>query len=137
MTIRGIIWAVLLVVAGIIGAGVSLYGVYSAWGVDFRQDTLLSCLFCGLPLLCFPVLILVRPQNRSTFLLSLMALTYLGAYSALNWRTCSELGYCQSLLDTVMQTLSTNVVLAFFTVVILNLIAILVDDHSTLRQSRS
>jgi len=137
MTLRAIIWVVLLSLAGIISAGVSLYGAYSALGIDFRQDSLLSGLYCGLPLLCFPVFLLVRPQNRSTFLLSLMALTYLGAYSALNWRTCSELGYCQSLLETVMQTLSTNVVLAFFTVVILNLIAILVDDHSTLRQSGS
>lgn len=136
MTIRGIIWAVLLVVAGVISAGVTLYGIYSALGVDLRQDTLLGCFYCGLPLLCFPVFILVRPQNRATFVLSLMALTYLGAYSALNWRTCSELGYCQSLLDTVMRTLNTDVVLAFFGVVILNLIAILVDDHSTLRQAR-
>jgi hypothetical protein len=135
MTIRGIIWALLLALAAVLSAGVSLYGVYSAWGVDFRQDTLLCCLFCALPTLCLPVLILIRPQNRATFLLSLMALTYLGAYSALNWRTCSELGYCQSLLDTVMQTLNTDVVLAFFAVVILNLIAILVDDHSTLRQA--
>lgn len=137
MTVRGIIWAVLLVVAGVISAGVSLYGVYSAWGMDFRQDTFFTCLFCGLPLLCFPIFILVRPQNRSTFLLSLMAVVYLACYSALNWRTCSELGYCQSLLDTIMQTLSTNAVLAFFAVVILNLIAILVDDHSTFRQLRS
>lgn len=131
MTIRGIIWAVLFFVSGVISAGVSLYGVYSAWGMDFRQDTILSCLFCGLPLLCFPVLILVRPQSRSTFLLALMAIVYLGSYSALDWRTCSELGYCQSLLDTIMRTLSTNAVLAFFVVVILSLIAILVDDHSS------
>jgi len=58
-----------------------------------------------------------------------MALTFLGAYAALNWRTCSELGYCESVITTVMQTLSTNMVLAFFGVVILNLIALLVDDH--------
>jgi len=31
----------------------------------------------------------------------------------------------------VMQTLSTNTVLGFFAVVILSLIAMLVDDHST------
>lgn len=137
MTIRGIIWAVLLVTAGVISAGVTLYGIYSALGVDLRQDTLLSCFYCGLPLLCFPVFILVRPQNRSTFLLSLMALSYLGAYSALNWRTCSELGYCQSMLATITQTLSTNVVLAFFAVVILELIALLLDDRSSFWQTRS
>ena len=137
MTIRGIIWAVLLAVAAVISIGVSLYGAYSAIRVDLRVDTLLSCLYCGLPLLCFPVLALVRPPNRSTFLLSLMAITYVGAYSALNWRTCSELGDCENMLATVMMTLSTNSVLAFFAVVILELIAILVDDRSTVWQTRS
>jgi hypothetical protein len=82
-------------------------------------------------------LVLVRPPNRSAFLLSLMALTYLGAYSALNWRTCSELGYCQGLIETIMMTLSTNIVLAFFAVVILQLIGLLVDDRSSIWRTKS
>ena len=131
MTIRGIIWAVLLCIAGIISIGVSIHGAWSALSIDLRADTLLSCVYCGLQILCFPVLLLVRPQSRSAIALSLMALTYLGAYSVLNWRTCSELGYCESIIATVMQTLSTNTVLGFFAVVILSLIAMLVDDHST------
>jgi hypothetical protein len=65
-----------------------------------------------------------------------MALTYLGAYSALNWRTCSELGYCQSLIATIFQTLSTNIVLGFFAVVILTLLAQLADDQSALWRGR-
>jgi len=133
MTIRGIIWAVLLCVAGIISAGVSILGVWSVLAVDLKQDTVLSCVYCVLPILCLPVFILVRPQNRSALLLSLMALTYLGTYSILNWRTCSELGYCESVMTTVMQTLNTNSVLGFFAVVILSLIALLVDDHSSHR----
>ena len=36
-------------------------------------------------------------------------------------------------MATVMQTLSTNTVLGFFAVVILSLIAMLIDDHSTYR----
>lgn len=133
MTIRGIIWAVLLCIAGVISAIVSVHGVWSLLALDLRQDTILSCVYCVMPILSFPVLLLVRPQSRSAILLSLMALTYVGAYSTLNWRTCSELGYCESVVATVMQTLSTNMVLAFFTVVILSLIAMLVDDHSTHR----
>ena len=129
MTIRGIIWAVLLAIAAVLAAGVSVHGVWSAMSIDLRQDTVLSVVYCAMPVLCFPVFFLVRPASRSTFLLSLMALTFLGAYSTLNWRTCSELGYCDSVIATVMQTLSTNMVLAFFAVVILNLIALLVDDH--------
>jgi len=133
MTIRGIIWAVLLCVAGILSAGVSILGVWSVLAVDLKQDTVLSCVYCVLPILCLPVFILVRPQNRSALLLSLMALTYLGTYSILNWRTCSELGYCESVMTTVMQTLNTSSVLGFFAVVILSLIALLVDDHSSHR----
>lgn len=132
MTIRGILWAVLLSLAGVLSAGVTLYGIARSLGMDLRQDTLLSSLYCVLPVLCFPVFLLVRPRHRAAVLLSLMALTYLGAYSALNWRTCSELGYCESITATVMQTLSTNIVLAFFAVVILSLLAQLVDDRSSL-----
>ena len=133
MTIRGIIWVVLLTLAGILSAGVSVYGVVASIRMDVRQDTLLSCLYCGLPALCFPVFLLVRPPRRAAVVLSLMALTYLGAYSALNWRTCSELGYCDSLMATVMLTLSTNAVLAYFAVVILSLLAHLIDDQSSLK----
>jgi hypothetical protein len=132
MNIRGLAWAVLLAFAGILSVGVTLYGLYTAIRIDLRQDTALSLLYCALPVLCFPVFLLVRPPSRSAFVLSLMALTYLGAYSALNWRTCSELGYCEAVTATVMQTLSTNIVLAFFAVVILTLVAQLVDDRSTL-----
>ena len=132
MKIRGIAWAVLLAFAGVLSAGVSLYGIYSAIRIDLRQDTALTFLYCALPVLCFPVFLLVRPASRSAFVLSLMALSYLGAYSALNWRTCSELGYCEGVTVTVMQTLSTNIVLAFFAVVILTLVAQLVDDRSSL-----
>lgn len=129
MTIRGITWAVLLAVAGLLSVGVSVHGVWSAMSIDLQQDTVLSLVYCAMPVLCFPVLFLVRPASRSTFLLSLMALTFLGAYSALNWRTCSEMEYCESVITTVGQTLSTNMVLAYFAVVILNLIGLLVDDH--------
>ena len=129
MTIRGIIWAVLLAFAAVLSAGVSIHGVWSAMSIDLRQDTALSLVYCAMPILCFPVLLLVRPLSRSTFVLSLMALTFLGAFSVLNWRTCSELGYCESVICTVMQTINADIVLAYFGVVILNLIAVLVDDH--------
>lgn len=129
MTVRGIIWAVLLAVAAVVSLGVSVHGVWNAMSIDFRQDTVLTSVYCAMPILCFPVFFLVRPASRSTFLLSLMALTFLGSYSVLNWRTCSELGYCESIMATTMQTLSTDMVLGFFAVVILNLIALLVDDH--------
>lgn len=132
MPIRPIIWAVLLSIAAVLSIGVSIHGVWSLLSIDLKQDTVLSCVYCALPILCFPVFVLVRPAGRSAILLSLMALTFLGTYSVLNWRTCSELGYCESIVETVMQTLSTNMVLAYFGVVILGLIAHLIDDRSAL-----
>jgi hypothetical protein len=136
MTIRGILWMIFLALAGILSAAVTLDGFGRCLGVDLRQDTLLSCLYCGLPILCFPVFLLVRPPRRAAVVLSLMALTFLGAYTTLNWRTCSELGYCQSVVETLFQTLSTNIVLAFFAVVILCLLAQLADDQSSLWRGR-
>lgn len=129
MTIRGIIWSVLIAVSAVVSAGVSVHGIWSAMSIDLRQDTALSVVYCAMPILCFPVLLLLRPLSRSTFVLSLMALSFVAVFSMLNWRTCSELGYCESAMATVMQTINADVVLAYFGVVILNLIALLVDDH--------
>ena len=137
MTIRGIIWVVLLAAGATLSAIVTLRGVWALMATDLNQDTLLTLVYCGTAMLCFPVFFLVRPQRRSAILLSLMALTYLGAYTALNWRTCAELGYCESLSVTIMQTLSTNVVLAFFAVVILSLSALLVDDRTSIWNTRA
>lgn len=131
---RGMIWVVLLALAGVLSAWVSFFGIVAAIQIDFRPDTLLALLYCGMPALCLPVLLFIRPPRRAAFLLSLMALTYLGAFSVLSWRTCSELDYCQGVLATVMQTLSTNRVLAYFGVVILSLLAQLADDQSSLWQ---
>ena len=128
MTIRGIIWSVLIAVSAVVSAGVSVRGVWSALSIDMRQDTALTIVYCAMPILCFPVLLILRPLSRSTFVLSLMALTFVGAYSVLNWRTCSELGYCESVIATVMQTINTDFALAYFGVVILNLVALLIDD---------
>lgn len=128
MTIRGIIWSVLIAVSAVVSAGVSVRGVWSALSIDMRQDTALTIVYCAMPILCFPVLLILRPLSRSTFALSLMALTFVGTYSVLNWRTCSELGYCESVIATVMQTINTDFALAYFGVVILNLVALLIDD---------
>ena len=70
MTIRGIIWALLLAVSAVISAGVSIPGVWSMMSIDFRQDTALSVVYCVMPILCFPVLVLLRPLSRSTFALN-------------------------------------------------------------------
>src|SRR5579872_1699558 len=101
MTIRGIIWALLLCLAGIVSAWVSIHGVWSFLSIDLQQDTAISVIYCAVQVLCFPVFLVARPVSRAAFVLSLMALVYLAAYSSLNWRTCSELGYCMSPIGTV------------------------------------
>ena len=67
MTIRGIIWAVLLALPDPQRRRtlrrVSVHGVWSAMSIDLRQDTVLSCVYCAMPVLCFPVFLLVRPAQ--------------------------------------------------------------------------
>ena len=108
-------------------------GAYSAYSVDFRQNSVLTSLYCLLPVLSFPVFLFVRRPLRSATLLAIMAAVYLPVYSMLDWRTCSALGYCGTVASTVLETLRTPTVLAFFGVAILSFAAMLVDSHPTTR----
>ena len=135
MTIRGTVWSALMTLAGILSAGVTLYGVYSAIAIDFRQDTILTGLYCLLPFLSFPVFLLVRPADRSAFILAALAVGYVCAFTALNWRTCAELGYCGSIVSTLIETLTTRMVLAYFGVAIFRYAAEKVDDQTTGRST--
>ncbi len=92
---------------------------------------MLTTVYCILPALCFPTFILVRRARRAAPLLAIGALCFLAAYSALNWRTCAELGYCGSIATTVLVTLKTRIVLAFFAVPIIVWIAQSVDDRKS------
>jgi hypothetical protein len=131
MKIRDAAWLAAMTLAGILSAAVTLYGMYSANSVDFRQNTVLTSLFCLLPILSFPVFLLVRPARRSTAMLAMLAIAYLAVYSRLDWRTCAELGYCGSVASTVLETLRTRPVLEYFGVAIFSFAALLVDDRTT------
>jgi hypothetical protein len=124
-----------MTLAGILSAWVTLYGVYSASRIDFRQNPILTGLYCFLPLLSFPVFLLVRPAERSAIVLATFALGYVGVYSALSWRTCSELGYCGSVASTVIEIVCTRVALAYIAVAVLRFVAQLVDDQKTGRSA--
>ena len=127
MTIRGTMWLVLMTAAGLVCACVTLYGVYLTSVVDFRANTVLVSLYCLLPILCFPVFLLVRPARRSAALLVILAVVYLMVYSALDRRPCSELGYCGSIASTVFATFRTNSVLGYFTGCILSFLGLRVE----------
>src|SRR6516164_1353519 len=107
MTIRSAIWMILMVVGSLISTGVTLNGIYQVYAIDLRQGPLLAGAYCLLPILCFPVFLLVRPAGRAAFLLLILACGFLAVCSTLNWRTCSELGYCVSVTSTVLQTMKT------------------------------
>jgi len=131
MKILGAGGLALSTLAGVLSAAVTLYGMYSAYSVDFRMNAVLTSLYCLLPILSFPVFLLVRQPRRSSVLLAILAIAYLAVYSMLNWRTCSELGYCGSVISTVLETLSTFPVLACFGAAIFSFAALLVDRRAT------
>jgi hypothetical protein len=131
MTIQSIVRRTLIVVAGVLSAGITLHGIYAAIAIDLRHDPVITGIYCLLPTLCFPVFLLVRPPRRTGMLLFVFACAFWAAYSALNWRTCSELGYCGSIASTVLQTMRTPLVLAFFSVVVILFIAAAVDRDSS------
>jgi hypothetical protein len=104
---------------------VSAYGVYLFEGADFRRDTLEMGLYCGLPFLSFPVFLLSFWSLRwSVAMHWILAAGYLAVYSALDWRTCAEMGYCHGVMQTVLQTLATRPVGGVFAVAVLNLAAL-------------
>src|SRR5258708_3712098 len=130
MTVRGIAWGALMALDGIASASVTLYGVYSACAVDLHQSPILIGLYCLFAILCFPIFLLIRPARWSAALLVVFACGYLIVYSALSWRTCAELGYCGSVLDTVVEILKTWTVLAYFGAAILRSVAAVAEDHN-------
>ena len=127
MTTRSAAWLILMTVAGILSAAVTLYGVYSALIVDFRADTVLVAFYCFLAILAFPVFMLVRPPRRSAVLLFVLAICYLVVFSVLNRRSCTELGYCGSVVSTLWQTFWTHSVLAYFAAAALSFAALMTD----------
>ena len=128
MRVRGIAWLALMAIAGILSAGVTIYGTASAIGVDFRQNPVLTSLYCLLPFIAFPVFILVKSARASAALMAIFACGYLIVFSALSRRTCSELGYCASIPATVMDVLKTHTVLAYFAAAVLRVVAFCMGD---------
>jgi glucan phosphoethanolaminetransferase (alkaline phosphatase superfamily) len=122
-------------IRAIVGIGsllLSLYALYVYSGLNLRQDPVPLSLYCLLPLLSFPVYLLGVWRLRASVVAHwASAVIYLAAYSALDWRVCSELGYCQSLLATVLETTTARPVEAMFAVATLNLIALLLRGQSS------
>lgn len=106
--------AVLVLLAALFCCAVTLFGVRAAGVIDFRFNTALSILYCALPLLSLPVLLLAQAFRRVLPLLAALPIAHLAVYAALNWRTCSAAGYCGTVAAIVLITLRTAVMKQFF-----------------------
>jgi hypothetical protein len=113
----------------IVAAGsllLTAYGAYCSTGADFARDALEMGLFCALPLLSFPVFLFSFKSLRwSVAMHWISAAGYLAVYSALDWRTCADAGYCQGVTHTVLQTMAAGPVEAAFAVAAFHLAALL------------
>ncbi|MGO9437558.1 MAG: hypothetical protein ACLPH3_13475 [Terracidiphilus sp.] len=120
---RELLWVGLRGAAGLCSIFVSVRGFDGMYGIDFRIDTLISILYCVFPVASFFIFIFVKPPKLEVSLHALIAIGYLTTFSILNWRTCAELGYCESVATTVLGTLRTWPVAAGFGVVVFCLAA--------------
>ena len=117
--------------AGIFSCLLTLYGLAAIRGLDLRQNTLLSVAYCALPLLSLPLYLLALVARRLLLLQALLVLAYIPVYSALNWRTCAELGYCGSVASVVLMTIATPKVLLFWGVALSSLAAFIVERSAS------
>jgi hypothetical protein len=84
-------------------------------------------LYCAFPLLSFPVFLLSFKSLRwSVAAHWILAGGYLAVYSVLDWRTCSDAGYCRGVMQTVLQTLIARPVEAVFAVAAFNSAALII-----------
>jgi len=122
--------------AGLLSFGMSGHGFYMCAASGLRQDSIAAAFFCLLPGLSFPAFLWSLRERRGANLLHwVLAVCYLAVFSVLNWRTCSELGYCSTVSATVIETLTTRPVEAMFAVAIFGFAALLLD-RNRLRTTR-
>jgi hypothetical protein len=108
--------------AGVGSLFVSAYGVFSFSRADFAWGALEASLFCILPLLSFPAFALSFKWPRLSVAMHwLLAAAYLAVFSTLAWRTCSDAGYCQSVMGTLLKTATARPVEATFAVAVVHL----------------
>lgn len=132
MSARQATWLATRTLAGLCAAFVTVHAVYAWIVTDLRFDPITSTIYCAFPLLSFPVFILVHRVRVEFGVQCVLASGYWIAYSMLSWRACSANGYCETVGDTVLNTLSTKPVLASFGVVMFSLVALIVDEKQPL-----
>lgn len=114
-------------IAGILSCLLTLYGLAAVRGMDLHQDTMLSFTYCALPLLSLPLYVLALVARKLLPVQTILVLAYIFVYSALNWRTCAELGYCGSVASVVLLTIATSKVMLFWGVALSSAAAFAVE----------
>jgi hypothetical protein len=115
------------ILSGIFSGALTVYGLAAVIGMDLRQDTVLSVAYCALPLLSLPLYLFALSVRWLLPLQVILVLIYIPVYSALNWRTCAELGYCGSVASVLLMTMTTARVLLFCVVGVCSLAAFAVE----------
>ena len=127
MTMRKESSRIFTIPAGVFSCLLALYGLAAIRGLDLRQNTSLSVAYCALPLLSLPLYLLALAMRKLLLLQTVLVLAYIPVYSALNWRTCAELGYCGSVASVVLMTIATSKVLLFWGVALSSAAAFIVE----------
>jgi len=128
LQIRENVLLVVKTVSGILCMYVTMCGVNAAFGMDFRADTLLAMLYCLIPAGSIFIFALVKRPWPEIGLHFLLAVFYLMVHTALDWRTCAELGYCGTVGATVMDTALTRSNGSTFAVVLLSIAALMLGE---------
>jgi hypothetical protein len=110
---RGILRIGLNWIAGFLSFALMGFGLLTAIDIDFRLNSALSTFYAVLPLLSFPVFLMGFLIRKMSVVQAVLAVSFLTICVALNWRTCSALGYCPGMFSTILLTLETKAVLAF------------------------
>ena len=137
MDIRDLAGLGVKLMAALLSAYVTLHALYAAWSVDLRANTFLTLLYCIFPGLSFFTFLLVRSSRLAAWLQAFLFAGYLITASMLNWRTCAELGYCSTVLATVLETVKTKNLLASLAVALMSFLAIHLDRASRNAAPRS
>lgn len=126
---------ILTLFAGILSCLLMLMGMFAATRIDFRLSTVLSALYCALPVLSFPLYLLSLVMRKLALIQAVLAAAFLPVYYALIWRTCSELETCGSFASVFLVTLMTPRALVFLGVAICGVGAWVLDNRPAPRAS--
>ena len=118
-------------IAGMLSFAMSGYGSYMLVASGLNQNSIATFLFCFLPMLSFPVcLFSLWKRKPAAVLHCMLAAGYLAAFTALNWRTCSEHGICSSVAATTLETLTTHPMETMLLIAVFALCSTLLDRKS-------